>query len=349
MNILYILGNGFDIAQGMKTRYSDFYKFLNEHYNDCSEVLKALLDDINEDIDNWSDMEKAFGLYTNIIGSKEEFIQLHGELCLKLREYFLNEEENSWVSKYEKNLESGKGFFLSCETLYHPESYLREGNKRKFRELWPSYRGKPKIYVVSFNYTSTFEHLYGIRAGRENIDEPGEITQIIHIHGSFDSDEPIIMGVDNKKQIGSYSFKFDNRITDIFVKNALNNALNNARPDDFTNLIKKSDVIVMYGVSMGDTDDRWWKIIGKEFTNRKLIIIRFLYEKNRNNTNTQLGHFENEQLEYTMYKMGFRKNLFRPRYPIDYKDRLFLYTNSNIFDRERLEKMMKNGGRYSVE
>ncbi len=27
MNILYILGNGFDINLGLKTRYSDFYKY----------------------------------------------------------------------------------------------------------------------------------------------------------------------------------------------------------------------------------------------------------------------------------------------------------------------------------
>ena len=32
MNVLYILGNGFDKAQGMKTSYPEFYQYLMEIY-----------------------------------------------------------------------------------------------------------------------------------------------------------------------------------------------------------------------------------------------------------------------------------------------------------------------------
>ena len=28
MNILYLIGNGFDLAQGLKTSYNDFYNYL---------------------------------------------------------------------------------------------------------------------------------------------------------------------------------------------------------------------------------------------------------------------------------------------------------------------------------
>ena len=40
MNILYIIGNGFDKAQGMATSYPEFYKYLQEHVTSGSNLLK---------------------------------------------------------------------------------------------------------------------------------------------------------------------------------------------------------------------------------------------------------------------------------------------------------------------
>lgn len=67
MNILYILGNGFDIAQGMKTSYPDFYQHLKNNNNNNSKLLQQVLEDINENKTLWSDMEIALGKFTSKI------------------------------------------------------------------------------------------------------------------------------------------------------------------------------------------------------------------------------------------------------------------------------------------
>ena len=42
MNILYILGNGFDKAQGMATSYPEFYDYLMENSDNCSNMMQLL-------------------------------------------------------------------------------------------------------------------------------------------------------------------------------------------------------------------------------------------------------------------------------------------------------------------
>ena len=41
MNILYIIGNGLDIAHHMKTSYQDFFKYYLEHKNNGRPLILA--------------------------------------------------------------------------------------------------------------------------------------------------------------------------------------------------------------------------------------------------------------------------------------------------------------------
>lgn len=55
MNILFIIGNGFDLNLNMKTAYSDFYS----HYikqESPSPVVKIMKEDISQSFQNWSDL-----------------------------------------------------------------------------------------------------------------------------------------------------------------------------------------------------------------------------------------------------------------------------------------------------
>ena len=60
MNVLYILGNGFDKAVGMKTSYPEFYQYLMKDTDKCSDLMQQLKKDIKADKELWSDMEIAF-------------------------------------------------------------------------------------------------------------------------------------------------------------------------------------------------------------------------------------------------------------------------------------------------
>ncbi len=42
MNITFLIGNGFDLNLGLKTRYTDFYKYYMEH-NPNNLISKSIL------------------------------------------------------------------------------------------------------------------------------------------------------------------------------------------------------------------------------------------------------------------------------------------------------------------
>lgn len=64
MNALYILGNGFDKAQGMATSYPEFYEYLVNNVKDGSALLEKMKSAITEDIVLWSDMESGYKSYS---------------------------------------------------------------------------------------------------------------------------------------------------------------------------------------------------------------------------------------------------------------------------------------------
>ena len=93
MRIVYIIGNGFDLSLGLKTKYSDFYNYLNQNYESCSPSLRGLLKDVGADCELWSNMESALGLYTEKLKTDQELKDLYEELNTRFNKYLLREEE----------------------------------------------------------------------------------------------------------------------------------------------------------------------------------------------------------------------------------------------------------------
>jgi len=62
---LFIIGNGFDLAHGMATRYGDFNRWLikNERYDVIQELQSAYPAKMGNDFLLWSDFEAALGQY----------------------------------------------------------------------------------------------------------------------------------------------------------------------------------------------------------------------------------------------------------------------------------------------
>ena len=56
---LYIIGNGFDLAHNIKSRYSDFGRFLEENYYGLKVQSEILYEDT--DVSLWTDFETALG------------------------------------------------------------------------------------------------------------------------------------------------------------------------------------------------------------------------------------------------------------------------------------------------
>lgn len=322
MNILYILENGFDKAQGMATSYPEFYKYLMDNSENCSNMLQILKDEINENKELWSDMEEAFGHLTSKIEEFEEFEELYFELNEYLQLY-LKSEEDKFIPSPNHKANFTNDFLFTTKNIepLDRERFLNHTNTLP--------RGR-EIYVMTLNYTNTLEKLLSINnnATSRNFNNTDTLRDIIHIHGRLNSS--IIMGVDNETQIDNINFQTNQDIKDLLIKEESNKAMKEIRHITCKSFIDNANIIILYGVSLGITDERWWKIIGKNLKSRKnLVVIQYLYEPNfiKPTQKQKLGKLERKQRQEIMNRMGLKQE----EQTEDIDNRLFFVVNSNIF------------------
>ena len=321
MNVLYILGNGFDKAQGMKTSYPEFYQYLMENTDNGNLLLQQLKKDINADRSLWSDMEEALGQFTSKVETATDLENLYFELSDNLQKY-LEAEENIF-NPSEKLRSKFVGDFIN------PSKYMGETDRIRYIKFKNKIGGGYDISVMTLNYTDTLEKLLALgTATNRRIDNYSYFRQVIHVHGKLR--DSIIIGVDNEEQIANEHFRNNEDVKDFLIKKQSNYTMKYNRHRVCENLISGADLIILYGVSLGETDAHWWKFIGKQFKKRdNLSVIQYLYEPNDIlPTRKQLfGRIERMQQQYLMRKFGVKKE----ECPEDTIDRLFFITNSNAY------------------
>lgn len=98
INIVFFIGNGFDINLGMRTRYSDFYEYY-KNIESKSSIVKELKEEIARGIINWSDLELAFGKYTIKLKDLDEFDEVYEDIVDNLADYLTKEENETDLKK----------------------------------------------------------------------------------------------------------------------------------------------------------------------------------------------------------------------------------------------------------
>lgn len=322
MNILYILGNGFDKAQGMATSYPEFYRYLMDNSENCSDLMRFLKEEINGDKELWSDMEVAFGHLTSKIENSVDFDDLYFELNDYLQEY-LKEEENKFVPSTELKSKFIRDFLT-------PSKNLEPLDKERFLDSTKAFGTVKDVYVMTLNYTNTLEKLLSLNnnATSKNFSNSEVLRNIIHVHGRLD--DSIIIGVDNETQIANPYFRSNQDVRDLLIKEEANEAMKEIRHLTCKSYIDKANIIILYGVSLGITDNCWWKLIGNNLKSRKnLVIIQHLYEPNfiKPTQKHKLGMLERKQRQEILRRMDIKVE----EQTKDLTNRLFFTVNSSIF------------------
>lgn len=75
MDILYIIGNGLDIAFNLKTSYPDFFKFYLSLPTKDKELLAMKKDIEEQENETWADLEIGLGEYSTRCASKDIFLK----------------------------------------------------------------------------------------------------------------------------------------------------------------------------------------------------------------------------------------------------------------------------------
>lgn len=273
MNVLFILGNGFDKAQGLETSYHEFY----DDYiriKASSSLEESLKRDIKSNYNTWADLEEGLGTYSASFSDVNLFREVLHILNSRLKNYL--KIQTSKVS----SLGLSKQKFL--DSLLHPESGLEPKQISEYESFLASH-GKEPVFIncVTFNYTDTIEKVLGnTNASLGFTGNHSEVfmKQFLHLHGSLDS--MIIVGVNDVGQIANEGFRNVDELIEEFVKPDINAGCENMKNEVFTRMITDAHVIVLFGVSVGITDSKWWHEIGLRLDNPldPLLLIYYPYD-----------------------------------------------------------------------
>ena len=302
MNILFILGNGFDINLGLKTRYQDFYNVYSKNHSDYDSVMK-LKKHIGENTNGyWSDLELALGAYTKEFKCTEDFDEVMEDIIFSLSKYLKDIQSNFNKSN------------IKCEKFFNdldsPENYLTLTQKNQVLEFKDRFRSNTwNTSIVSFNYTNIVEQ---ILEGTEGSDIGSHQysnfkyrhilnKSILHIHGYVDN--KMILGVNDLTQIANTELHENLDIQESIVKSKCNEANGDDSILNFGNKIENADLIFAFGLSFGDSDKVWWEKIGERlrsssshmiiFDRSKYIDNTLSYKNNRLRRNIR-NHFLNQ-------------------------------------------------------
>ena len=168
---LVIIGNGFDMAHGLKSGYGNFKEYIQKNDIDEYEFLETLFgSDFNKD-EFWWNFEES--LSKNDFENFSESIELNNDDQRKngFEDENCEESNSSYFAEHICRLKK-----MFCEWIYtiNENEINDESKKEKICTYFDD------SIVMTFNYTSTVEELYGVNCFHihgyiENVDLENEI------------------------------------------------------------------------------------------------------------------------------------------------------------------------------
>lgn len=277
MNITFLIGNGFDIGLGLKTQYNDFYEYYckptkddSNNISEFKEVLKKWQSNKQSAIIDWADFESAFGKHSVDFdeNKKRDYLDRFEDFVMRFNAYIESQEKRV---DYAKADEIGKKMREGVSKYY----LNRKDDKDAIDKVYKSYSSERTYNFISFNYTNTVDKCAEMLKQNLKGDSLRNVGSVLHIHGYIEKN--MIIGVDNPSQILKPEFANDPEVIAEIVKPNQNEDSRENYERDVIPVINSSHIICIYGMSLGDTDKKWWNIISKwlsQDSNRVLVIMK---------------------------------------------------------------------------
>lgn len=257
LKVLFLIGNGFDCNLGLRTTYKDFYPYYIKQFpND------RLANNIKDNYIRWSDLELGLGEYLKEICKTDLsiFYDEKGNIELALTDY---------LTKEKNRISFGAG--IKEEFLKKLQNFPRELSKKDYMEMtqWlNSTRESIHYSFISFNYTNIISTILDLPYkgtsllwhvnSQLRIDDVVD-KQPLYIHGSLN--DRIVLGVNDITQIKNEDIAKDPQSAAFMIKQELNNQIGEMRWEDAKEQIDNSQYIIIYGMSLGDTDRNYWRYL----------------------------------------------------------------------------------------
>lgn len=289
MRVTFLIGNGFDISMGLKTSYKDFKNWYCDQPCEDAVILsfkKHIKNDMLTKGEYWSDFEKGLGQYTSefTLETVQDFIKCYNDARSKLLEYIQLEEAKISSQIIDMEIQS----FIDGLSSYYSE--LRPKEKITIENIYPhNINDNIEVNFISFNYTNVLDKYISkhtnksIRSWRiSGVDRRMYINEIIHLHGTLN--EYPIFGVNDESQIANKELLQNQQFRSIMIKSEGINEIGALWYDNAEEIIKRSNIICLYGISMGITDARWFKTLIKWMKgNANRFILDYCYTNKPSN------------------------------------------------------------------
>ena len=339
MNVLYLIGNGFDLRLGLPTRYADFLEFykgqtpqLGDGRSQREVAIKKYKERFFTEMaereergeEQWKDLEIALGEFTTAFGDDADgfcdFCDFYEDMNRSLEAYLSQCNFEPTPEEVEK----------LCEDLTYPYRYFKPREEKELRALTIAQAWY--IDVISFNYTSSFECLCqdALLVGECNHPEgysghPVIYQGVKHVHGSL-GEGGILLGVDHGEQIVSAQYRQCDDVMDLLLKPQANEGRGTLVDEECLSLIAGADVICLFGLSLGPTDQMWWTAIKKRFLdNPEIILLYFHYDPAAWAALKFDRRKERQARQHLIDALGLEGN------QKEYDDRIFVTINSDMF------------------
>lgn len=272
MNVTILVGNGFDLNLNLKTQYTDFLEDYRKNTEGDSPLIEQFKKDIADDCETWSNAELAFGKYTANFKDRakgaKEFCACHYDfrkklvLYLKKQESRLNWNYSSWDTAQT---------FNDCIIYSNLIGGLSKVEKKDIYNLISSHDDGLIYNFIDYNYTRALDKLFEeskknpetliIGAQFKNDTFEHSLGQLYHVHGDIEDD--MVLGVNDESQISEIGIfrNCEPEYKSSLIK-PLTNEMNGTDMDETCkHLIEESNLIYIYGMSLGKTDMLWWRRI----------------------------------------------------------------------------------------
>lgn len=342
MIITFFIGNGFDIRMGIKSSYKEAEKNYIGLVKKSS-ILKRFQESLSSNGKYWANFESALGKYTGQFESDKQldFFACADDFNEELIRYLQSEEEKI---DYQLCADEIKKEFKRSVSNYNgsvPNRYCNELDGIISQGRQVTFR------FVSFNYThildrclsTTFDkstsvgsHVHSSSTYNHYVD-----NTVLHLHGELPG--PIIMGVDNKKQISNQPWAEQRRFCQRLAKPDINNRAGSLVDDSVMKLIKDSSIICLYGMSLGETDKTWWISLGKWLKDPGHRLIIFGHSDRE--SDVALTHQQQFSLQYELTDTFLDLAEIQGAQRDELENRIFVVINPNLFNINLVELTQK--------
>ncbi|MHA5128616.1 AbiH family protein [Oenococcus oeni] len=318
VEVTYVIGNGFDLHLGLKTSYKDFYKYLDEQIEEGNFKDNGLIKDIEDSIKDIRfhgdpdrkeqldpDKERPLVDWSNLeAGIAEDLKRLakteitHEEITTRIDNFFYElskclsrylSSQNDLVHLNVSGNQAAEGIlkpFRSLPSQYR-DNLFNSIKKRNFGIADTTIKGRFEINFVNFNYTNTLDQYLSQIANVDNLDFK-RVTygsriatvnkKILHPNGTFS--ETSIVGVGKEEDIPKELNLEDYQI-EYLSKLDFARGRQDGRVEETFKRLKDSDVTVIYGMSIGESDAAYFdQIIEGMINNTHKYVIIIQFEKN---------------------------------------------------------------------